>query len=83
MGLPTILTAGVPGDRLEVTDDEVDALAAAIGQMVGLAAEYPLVSLLRKLAPAHPVLVAMDRISREHGYVAAGTDERLATQTAG
>ena len=56
---------------------EIDALARAVGQSVGHPHEFPLVSLLRKLAPAHPLLITMDRVSREHGYAAAGTNERL------
>ena len=70
-----ILTAS--GAQLPIPDAEVDALGTALGNAVGTAAEYPLVALMRKLDPRHPVLVAMDRISRDHGYVSAGTDERI------
>lgn len=70
-----ILTAA--GAQLPIPDAEIDALGTALGNAVGSAAESPLVALMRKLDPRHPVLVAMDRISRDHGYVRAGTDERI------
>jgi hypothetical protein len=72
-----ILTAGAPGAHLEPTDAELSALAIAVGNAVGSPVEYPLVGLLRKLDPGSAMLATLDRISRDHGYVAAGTDERI------
>lgn len=63
-------TAAIPATELA-------ALALAVGNSVGRPHEYALVALLRRLDPSNAVLATMDRISREHGYVSAGTDERL------
>jgi pyruvate-formate lyase-activating enzyme len=56
--------------------DEVEALALAVGRAVGHRDEYPLINLLRRLAPKHETLAHLDRIAREHGFVQAGSDER-------
>lgn len=53
------------------------ALELAVGNAVGTAHEHDLICLLRVLDPDSIVLAAMDRIAREHGYVAAGSPARL------
>lgn len=60
---------------------EVEALAEAVGRVVGHRSEYPLISLLRRLAPQHETLAHLDRIAREHGYTQAGSDERIHGRT--
>lgn len=56
--------------------DEIEALAGAVGSLAGHRHEYPLIRLLRRLAPQHETLAHLDRIAREHGYMQAGSDER-------
>lgn len=77
MKLSTILTTGEPGDYVEVTRDEADALARSVGWALGRPEEQAMIGLLRKLAPQHPTLVTLDAIARDHGFVRAGSDERL------
>jgi hypothetical protein len=59
---------------------EIEALALAVGQVVGHRHEYPLINLLRRLAPKHETLTHLDRIAREHGYLQAGSDERASVE---
>jgi hypothetical protein len=68
---------------VEITDTEVDALTTAVGKLIGHRNEYPLISLLRKVDPGNETLAVIDQIARKHGYVQAGSDERLSESGGG
>lgn len=50
----------------DADDAEISALCVAIGNSVGFKMEGSLVSLLRKLAPGHPLLSSLDRLAVEY-----------------
>lgn len=65
----------------EITDCEVGALTLAVGRAVGHADEAPLISLLRKLEPGNEVLLHLDQMAREHGFIRAGSTELRTVDT--
>lgn len=60
-----------PLRHVAATPQKIDALALAIGNLVGMATEAPLVELLREIAPDSPVLARLDAVDRS--YVEEGT----------
>jgi hypothetical protein len=61
-----------PIRKISVTPQKIDALAVAIGNLVGSPSEAPLVELLREIGPDSLVLAGLDAVDRSHGEEGAG-----------